>query len=1371
VKRKFNFQKNNLLVIILFKNISKDLFYCSCKRRILITAFICFCLSIAFSNNVISLEKNYTNDKNSYRIPMHFIENNGQMKDTDGNFRNEILFLLKSDNIRFYFFKNQMSVVLIEYEEGKLNNKTEPPTSKMFRYDIEFVGSKAKRVFGEDLDVGKHNYYTPKGPVTNISTYNKIIYEDIYPNIDLIFYINDKGLKYDFIVRSVGNPHDIKMEYIGAEISMDNKRNINISTPLGNLKEGLPQAYQFANSNQSEIECSYKLNDNIVSFDFGDYDKSEELIIDPVLYFYVFAEGSDDEISSIQINQTYQTNGSGYLYGGGALDIHEENGDNCQYITGSTLSEDFLTAPYQTLFSSNWDIFAMKYNSNNGHVWTSSVVIQGEDIDLGADISVSGDDVYILGTTYSYGLSTSLPIPGSAYQTSMISAPDMIILRFNPTLGSLLWSTFFGNDDIDIAHRIEANTTSEKVVVFGESASTNFLFQNAFQPNMQGVCDAIIGCFTPNLNTLNWGTYYGGSLQDNGLGLDVDFTYNKVYLTGATMSYDFPTTSYPTPFQQYISGTLFPKDAFIGIFNLNDGTLLYSSYFGGLDEDFGQGIVKSDNHIAITGFTKSDVQNDGFPIFNNSIDLLNSDYDAGENYDMGDCFVAYFDALNINNLYSSYYIGGKNIDRGNDIVSDGLHYYLTGMTKSVDFPLLMESQPHLNLNNTDDYFDAFIVKLATPHTLIYSSYFGGTGDDYGIGIDYYINTSSNEISIVGNTDEYSEFIDCDEALHDGVSYCEKHGGKEVFISTFGDENGWPTYFGGSNYDFVEDLYIDIHGYVYITGKTMSSDFPNTPGVIIDPTPLNNVTDIFVAKFTPEGILVFSLNCGGINGGGFIGWDGGKAIYSKDKNSDIYVTGYTASLNLGAYESPHISYQSSLAGFMDAFLMKISPDGETIRFFTYYGSVPGNESGEGLAVDDNGNAYITGYAYQTISGLSGYQTTYGGNTNDVFVAKFSPTGNLLASTYLGGSLDETGTDIVLSRQGVALTGFTTSTNFPVTNTGTEQTSLLGQTDAFFSVLSNDLNNLVYSTYIGGIEKDTATGIDYYYDQYFDKFYICGFTQSPNQNYTFFPSPYNLKTATDWDGFISRIFYYNNNWAANASLYIRQSSSNDEQKLYDIKVDSENDKVYAIGKTAGGDILNDFNPTPTLQSYESNYDALIVKMNSLLTPNLNDLYYTFLGGTNNDEGLSIGLFPNNNILTSLNTDSPMFVPIFDAVKNIEYSSTLIGNKDVFLSKINNNMNAFLKQPIHSNYIDFDRYSFSIYPNPTQNILYVKLNFEIDSNPLITIQDVIGNYIEINISKDVFCENEFIVDVSRFNTGIYLINIQTEKGNFFRKFIVKK
>lgn len=271
-------------------------------------------------------------------------------------------------------------------------------------------------------------------------------------------------------------------------------------------------------------------------------------------------------------------------------------------------------------------------------------------------------------------------------------------------------------------------------------------------------------------------------------------------------------------------------------------------------------------------------------------------------------------------------------------------------------------------------------------------------------------------------------------------------------------------FGGSGNDEGFGIAVDHNGNAYVTGYTSSSDFP-----VVNPFQVDTgggYYDAFVAKLTSSGTgLVYSSYLGGSSD------DRGHSI-AVDTDGSAYVTGYTYSNDFPTQDP----YQSSHGGGVsDVFVVKLNPQGNGFEYATYLGGL-GRDVGEGIVVDDLGQAYLTGYTRSTnFPTVNPFQGSLAGINFDAFLTQLSSDGGTIEySSYLGGSVSDYGRNLALDKFGsVYVVGYTKSTDFPTLNPF--QTENSGDFDAFVTRFNLSGSEPMFSTYLGGSGADYAEGV--------------------------------------------------------------------------------------------------------------------------------------------------------------------------------------------------------------------------------------------------------------------------------------------------------
>ena len=440
----------------------------------------------------------------------------------------------------------------------------------------------------------------------------------------------------------------------------------------------------------------------------------------------------------------------------------------------------------------------------------------------------------------------------------------------------LSYSTYLGGSDAEQSNGIVVDA-SGCAYVTGETKSSDFPTQGAYQTTNQGSYDVIVTKLNSTGNGLIYSTYLGGSDWDEAWGIAIDAS-GCAYITGTTSSSDFPTQgAYQTD-----QGD---KDVFVTKLNSTGNALIYSTYLGGTREDIGVGIAVDASGCAyITGTTYSF----DFPI--------QGAYQTDQGYD--DVFVTKLNSMGNALIYSTY-LGGSYSENANSIALDASGCaYITGYTSSSDFPIEGAYQATFHGGT-----DAIVTKLnSSGNGLIYSTYLGGSGADeaWGIAVD-----ASGCAYVTGRTFS-SDFPT------EGAYQVTNHGGVDAIVTKLNSSgNGliYSTYLGGSDWDYSFGIAVDASGYAYVTGQTYSSDFPTQGAYQTD----QGGCDAFVTKFNSSGNgFIYSTYLGGSS------FDMGNGI-AVDASRCAYVTGQTSSTNFPTQGA----YQTDQSG-TDGFVSKLCP---------------------------------------------------------------------------------------------------------------------------------------------------------------------------------------------------------------------------------------------------------------------------------------------------------------------------------------------------------------------------------------------------------------------------------------------------------------
>jgi hypothetical protein len=495
-------------------------------------------------------------------------------------------------------------------------------------------------------------------------------------------------------------------------------------------------------------------------------------------------------------------------------------------------------------------------------------------------------------------------------------------LIIDPVL--LDYSTYLGGTYDDGGNGIAVDLDNHAYVT-GMTGSADFpTTVGTYQVALAGGYDAFVTKLSPTGDALVYSTYLGGSDDDKAYSITVDLN-NHTYITGLTESGDFPTQN---PFQGALVGA---ADAFVTKLSADGSALVYSTYLGGEEIDWGYAIaLDTDNYAYVTGDTRSPLL---FPTQN--------PYQATLAGGTSDVFVTKMAQDGASLVYSTY-LGGSGDELGEGIAVDSdNHAYVDGYTNS-DSPTPFPTTVGAYQSALGGEVDAFVTKLSSDgSSLVYSTYLGGALEDYAhdIALD-----SEGHAYATGKT-ESDDF-----PTTPGAFQLARVADYDVFVtklSLAGDALAYSTYLGGDGFDLAEGIDVDPDNHAYVAGETRSdTDFPVTYDAF-QPAYAGGVADAFATKLSPAGdALVYSSYLGGT------GWDIGTGI-ALDPDNHAYVSGWTQSSDFpttdGAFmENPGgVSYPDT----WDAFASKIVAPCDLGISSTAGGSVA--DPGEGTLTYEKG----------------------------------------------------------------------------------------------------------------------------------------------------------------------------------------------------------------------------------------------------------------------------------------------------------------------------------------------------------------------------------------------------------------------------------
>lgn len=627
---------------------------------------------------------------------------------------------------------------------------------------LNLVGSNPNpTAVGEDQQPGKANYFIGRDAKkwrTNVATYAKVHYKDVYPGIDLVYYGNSSQLEYDFEVAAGSDPRQIQFDVKGADsVSVDSTGNLILQTKQGALQVQSPVLYQTFNNMKLPVTGGFSMrNPTRVGFSLQGYDKTKPLVIDPVLLYATYLGGlADDHAVGVAVDSL-----------------------GSAYVAGWTQSANFPLASEATGDTGTNGFIAKLDVSGSTLVYVDFIGGSGGNDDNPTAIALdSSNNAYLTG----YTCSGDFPIV-NGFQRSMNACSDGFISKVSPDGSSLLYSTYLGGSSQTQSFGIAVDA-SQNMYVAGATWATDFPVQNALQPsalpNSQGYYGnyGFVTALTADGSTLIYSTYLAGSSnvaeqcyygacwpspynQINGIVLD---SSANAYLTGYTNTYNFPTSE-----SAYMPSQNSPNDAQIGFVSelSSSGSLVYSSYFGSTNGDptYPTAIAVDSNGSAyITGWAYSD---GSFPVTTPNL-CDPGTYGWGCSYG----FITKFNPTGTGLVYSTFlppnnsaFLEALALDAQDDA-------YVVGYAYGGGLSTVNPIEAYTNQQ------DVLLMEIdPTGSIQLFGTYLGGNGDDFptGIALD-----ASGSMYVVGYTDS-SDFPVTAAALQNTLG-----GNNDAFVAKIG----------------------------------------------------------------------------------------------------------------------------------------------------------------------------------------------------------------------------------------------------------------------------------------------------------------------------------------------------------------------------------------------------------------------------------------------------------------------------------------------------------------------------------------------------------------------------------------------------------
>jgi hypothetical protein len=608
--------------------------------------------------------------------------------------------------------------------EGRSFDET-PVVVNAHAWKMMFANQSANaRIFAKGEHSDKLNYFKGDVSLTDISSFEEIWYQDVYPGIDVRYYpAADGSLEYDIICNNGSNSSDIQIVLNGVEgLQVNAAGALVVSTSIGQMSLPAPVAYQMDGDKKVFVDAQYKITSkNSFEFELGKYDSTKPLVIDPIALRWATWVNSN----SAAFNGT-----DGHNHGHG---IWVDPDDGAIYVVARVdgQTNNITLGAFDTTPNGEVDLIVGKYyqpaavGGAGVRAWQTYVGGSSDDNPYACEMGPDGS-LYITG----YTGSTNMPlIGGSAFGATggidnrSQSGDDIFVLKISQD-GNSIKNAVIGGDGTDSSYDLRILDSGD-IIVCGSTTSDNL---NTLHPGLgagtSNNTDAILFRINSNLTTLSYIRVFGGSGTDVATIMNVNESANDMYIGGYTTSSNFPVQSAR---ENTLGGD---RSGFLQKRKLN-ANVAWSSYFRSASSKETSILCMefntAKNRLYFGGITE------GLSTSSPS-NMPAGGYDTSYNGGTNDFFVTCMDTSQT--LIASTYIGGSsnevnmmglNVDLNDDV-------YVFGYSNSTNFPVTSDAlQSLLNTNgNTSSNNDKVFLKIGSSlsGSMLYSTYYGGTSDDY-----------------------------------------------------------------------------------------------------------------------------------------------------------------------------------------------------------------------------------------------------------------------------------------------------------------------------------------------------------------------------------------------------------------------------------------------------------------------------------------------------------------------------------------------------------------------------------------------------------------------------------------------------------------
>jgi len=675
-----------------------------------------------------------------------FIENKGQWDE-------DVLFKSSFKGGNLWVQRNKLLFHLQDFQKLRKNhaNFGNPDLTAVDRQHVVHLNFKnsneIKRVSKQHPSNEYYNFFLGKDEkrwTKDVHSYTDAVLYDLYTGIDLHLIQEDEQLKYEFLIAPEIDPSIIQLDIAGSNsIFLDKQGRLHITTPIGEIIENKPFVYQEINGQKKQINCNFSIQENIVTFDLGSYDKTKKLIIDPVLIFATYSGSVTDNFG---MTATYGNDGTAYSGGtifGNSYPTPDKGVFNIKtnftVVSGGSPSDVFISKYSADGSKMLWTAFLGGSTNNNGAETIHSLICDQQNNIYAFGATSSKDFPTTNGcfqNTHGGGTTFNAIYNGAIFGDGGV---DIYTVKISSNGHNLLGSTYIGGSEND---GINANTTGlaanyfgaqyydsltsnygdqfrgeimldkyNNIVIASSTRSLNFPVKNAAQSSINGQQDGVLLKLKNDFSQLLFSTFIGGKDNDAIYSVKIDSSNNIVFC-GGTSSNNLNTST--TAYQKTYGGG--KCDGFIGKLSSNGKTIQHLTYVGlnNFDQTFLLEINNA-NEIFVIGHSLGGK----FP-------LTNATYFNSTSTQ----FIAKFDSTLSTLLNSTRYGNGNpnvtNISPAAFLVDDCGNIYVSGWGANILQETPLSGMPVSNGSTPPNGFDFHLFVLdKTFSKLIFGSYIGG----------------------------------------------------------------------------------------------------------------------------------------------------------------------------------------------------------------------------------------------------------------------------------------------------------------------------------------------------------------------------------------------------------------------------------------------------------------------------------------------------------------------------------------------------------------------------------------------------------------------------------------------------------------------